>query len=180
MKKYSQAFTLIELLVVIAIIGILAGIIIAFLGNQNGKANDKKAMQQVSSMRSQAILYAGTMGTAVAPTVSTSISPVHGPTALSNFFNDNNLADNSLFTLINGLPTGSTYVYAWDGVSPGITGKWFFAVTLQEGTACVDWSGASKQGTTVITNPAVLANWTGTGVGQGGYTNLTTGAYSCE
>ncbi len=61
-SKSVSGFTLLELLVVIAIIGIIATIIIASLGSASSKANDSKALSQLSSMRTQAELYRTTYG----------------------------------------------------------------------------------------------------------------------
>lgn len=163
MKKTSNGFTLIELLVVIAIIGILASIVMAFLGNQNKKAADKKTQQQVSSLRSQAQLYSGATGTVVPP----STTPI---TAGTNLFNDTNFANNSLYKLISGLPSGTVYYYAWDGNAPSGGGKWFVAATLSNGATCADWSGSAKAGTTVVTTPTSTASW-------GAIVNA--GTYSC-
>jgi prepilin-type N-terminal cleavage/methylation domain-containing protein len=153
MKKINcKGFTLIELLVVIAIIGILASIVMAFLGNQNKRAADKKTQQQISSLRSQAQLYSGATGTVVAPSTA-------AITTGTNLFNDPSVVNNSLRKLITGLPSGTAYYYAWDGASPSGAGRWFVAATLSTGTTCADWSGATKNGSTVVTTPASVASW---------------------
>ncbi len=161
-NRRERGFTLIELLIVIAIVSILAGIILAYITNQSNKANDKKTMQQVSSMRSQASLYDG-VGRPVPPTLGP-VSP-YDPTSLTHLassyglFDDPDITSNSLYALIHGLPGTTSYYYAWDGNPPSGLGKWFFMATLSSGTVCSDWSGQIKVGTVTIANPLRVSDW---------------------
>ena len=121
MKNTQKGFTLIELLVVIAIIGILATIVLTSLSSARQKALDAKTEDQLSSMRSQAELYNnthhnyGSVSSDCSGTLFTAADP------------------NSLYALINGMPSGTT-------VSCQSTGtKWMVFVDTGHGTKmCVD------------------------------------------
>jgi prepilin-type N-terminal cleavage/methylation domain-containing protein len=59
---YTRGFTLIELLVVIAIVGILASIVLASLGTVRQKGSDAVIQGNLSSIRTQAEVYATVNG----------------------------------------------------------------------------------------------------------------------
>jgi prepilin-type N-terminal cleavage/methylation domain-containing protein len=61
-QNYKRGFTLIELLVVIAIIGILAGIVLAALGNTRQKGADAGVQGNLDSIRTQAEVFASSNG----------------------------------------------------------------------------------------------------------------------
>lgn len=160
----DRGFTVLELLVIIGIIGVLATVLLVNLHNATTKAKDKTVLAQLTSMRTQAPLYNGAAGSPVAATFSNTKLSIG-----SNLF-DGATTNNSLITLINGLPAGTSYYYAWDGVLPSLGGKWFVAAALTTGGACVDYAGLSR-----TVSGATPLN-------AGGFTALytNTGSYSCK
>ncbi len=140
----NKGFTLIELLVVIAIIGILASVVLASLGGARQKGADAKIQAQLSNMRSQAMLYSGTNGTAALGTCD--------PTSTTSLFGT---ADNGLSKLFKDLTLTGSQCYS-NGI-PNDGGVWVVAFPLSSGAFCVDSTGwassRSRAGTlyTVVT-----------------------------
>lgn len=60
--KNKAGFTLIELLMVVAIIGILATVVVGMLGGAKKKGEDSGIKEQMTSLRTQAELYAADNG----------------------------------------------------------------------------------------------------------------------
>jgi prepilin-type N-terminal cleavage/methylation domain-containing protein len=65
----SQGFTLIELLVVIAIIGILSAVVLASLSDARSKGNDSATQSDMSTIRTQAEIFYGGIGSYGPPPV---------------------------------------------------------------------------------------------------------------
>lgn len=153
-KHYKRGFTLIELLVVIAIIGILAGIVLASLGNARSGATSAKIKEEMSSLRNAAELYYGTHSSKY-QTGSNAITACTGGTAGDRLFND---------TASGGATLMTSIMAADSGTDCGINAAgdaWSVASSLPDGTFwCVDSTGVSR----------------GTTSGGSAYTALVTGA----
>ncbi len=164
-KSAKGGFTLIELLVVVAIIGVLATVVMAYLGGAKSKGSDAKIMSQIGQMNSQSFLFSGVTGTGyVVPTpyqISAGITgaAAGGTAASGTLFNDTTAANNSLYNLISKMPSSTYIYYGWDGVNLNTTGKWFFAAGTSSGAFCNDWR-SEKKIATVGASPTTLANFT--------------------
>lgn len=161
--KHSKGFTVIELLVIIGILAVLATIILVNLNNSAQKAKDKTIIANLSSMRTQAALYTGPVGTPM-----TNFSTAKLVTGTNLF--DGPTTNNSLITMINGMPNSTPYYYGWNGVLPSLGGLWFVSASTSLGASCVDSSGLSRS---VAGTPPTSAV---------GFTTLFTnlGTYSCR
>lgn len=171
--KNSKGFTLIEIMVVIAIVAALSAVVLAFLGSSRNKGNDSKIQSQLKSMAPQAQLFSGTLGTAftvggLAQTTAysgsiTGAASPSGTPASGTLFNDTNISHYSLYRLASALPNGTLMYYGWDGISPILGGKWFFAATTSDGAFCIDYTNNAKKyvGAIITTNPST---WVQVGV----------------
>lgn len=129
-----SGFTLIELLVVIAIIGVLSSVVVAMVGNANKKGRDSAIKTQLTSLRSEAEIYA-----------------LNNGNSYLNLFTDNNTwaSSNSniqaILGYLNDLTTSHT---------AGSSGnQWAAQVQLREDTtkyACVDYTTEMVIGTDIL------------------------------
>jgi prepilin-type N-terminal cleavage/methylation domain-containing protein len=136
-------FTLIELLVVIAIIGILAGIVLAALGNVRQRGGDAGIAANLANVRTQAEVYAQGNGS----------SGYTGLCANQNILNAINAAKTDA-----GVTSGLNSTYATAGSSgtatchvDGTGSSWAIEVPLKSVNTqfwCVDSNGFSATSTT--------------------------------
>ncbi|MCR4334266.1 MAG: type II secretion system GspH family protein [Patescibacteria group bacterium] len=142
-KNKKSGFTLIELLVVIAIIGILSSIVLASLSTARNKGRDAAVQGELSSLRSQAEIYAS-----------------NNSNSFANLFTTNNTwasADANVQAILTGINTNTTTHTAGSGAL--VWAAQAQLPTTLGGTAaywCVDSTGVSKKVTTAMVAGATV------------------------
>lgn len=156
MKKmnFKKGFTLIELLVVVAIIGILASVVLASLNSARTKGSDAAIKAAISGARAQAELFYDTAQT-YAGMCAAGSGTIH-----AQLLNAGQKL-NSSFAAINAT-LATPYAYSATGASAAAvtchidaTGQQWAAISSLKAPAaanggwCVDWTGASKESTSL-------------------------------
>lgn len=132
--NFKKGFTLLELLVVVAIIGILASVVLAMLTSAKKKGQDSAIKEQMTSLRSEAELYA--IG--------------HG-NSYNNLFTDNNTwasTNTNIQAILTYLDKQTTVHTAGSSVN-----QWAAQAGLKEDTTkyvCIDYTAVIKVGTTML------------------------------
>jgi prepilin-type N-terminal cleavage/methylation domain-containing protein len=157
-KRSSRGFTLIELLVVIAIIGILAGIVLAALGNTRQQGADAGIKGNLDTIRTQAEVYASGNGNSYG-SQSTTTAASGSSCGSTGMFADPTIAAATKAAAGNG--TSGTIAGATGVVACGSgSGWWTVAAILKTDSSqtwCVDSTGQAKQ--VALSSIATAANF---------------------
>jgi len=161
MKKNIKGFTLIELLVVVATIALLAGVVLAALGNAKGNSGDVKVKSQMGQIRSAGEVYASNNSGNYGVGLSSAC-------ASGAFFGD--AASGML-----GLTTATNYPKntVLDCGATITPNKYSVAASLASGWWCVDGTGVSRGKTVLGVSYTALT-------GSATAAHVVTGATSCN
>ncbi|OGI61100.1 hypothetical protein A2814_02070 [Candidatus Nomurabacteria bacterium RIFCSPHIGHO2_01_FULL_38_19] len=132
--KKEKGFTLIELLIVVAIIGILASVVLALLTTAKKKGEDSGIRTQMTSLRSEAELYAIANG---------------------NSYNNLFTGNNTWASINTNIQNILTYINKQTAVhtAGSSTNQWAVQAQLKEDPTnyvCVDYTATMKIGTVVL------------------------------
>lgn len=141
-KKWTGGFTLIELLVVVAIIGILASVVLGYLGTSKNKSEEAAVKANLNTVRNQAELFYSNNGNSFLPAgglLYIASCPVYDASGTNMFSRDKTISNAIAEAKIRG--SGIAYCY-------NSSLLWAVAVGLKSNTNtswCIDSAGNSKQ-----------------------------------